>query len=1283
MTEKSKKIQHYRGLEINLPLLAEGRLGFTTDTKKIFMGSSSGNIEFLNKTAIDNVVSQISREITRINQEIADADSNIEDVRSDIMNYISTTLMNEINSAIDDKLTDVEIGDIEIVRKGLESQLSGLSEAILGFATDSKKIFIGSANGNIEIAKKKDLDDRGVSVKDFGVKGDGVTNDTVAIQHVLDNYDNIYFPKGFYIINNTLTFNGEQYDYYNNDAHMSRYKNKKITFSSGAKLVVTANVDGFILRGSGTTIEGMSIEVSRVGANYTSSAFVLEAIGDGSGGSGDWDTACEANLINNLKISQAWQVKKGNAIKLVTGGNSYIYKNKLTNIEINDFYHGIYFDNNSYNGINANTFTGSIWASQQSLHVRGGGNVFMFNTQNTSADPNNPELANVYVNGDYNQFIGLIYDVAGEGLVKYAYEFGENGYNNTVTCYYPNRLIKNPFGRTNFIQKKDFNFEETQFVMENLPNGTAFQDFRHEDGTPIPSKRFHMISGLNNSLGRFHEIIDSIDVVTENVTLSGLGSNIGSDTIRLVEMFNPNKLSSYWNDNLRIMGTDLSLPSKFQMTINFKEVNDTFMIKQFGMMFGINSFPLSVGNKATITVSGLTVNGDVIPFKRFSGTPETYHNNYQLLFVEDGEVSYYYNQLTSLTLTIEADANVLNTDIPITYLYANAVDLYGTSGSFAYIGGDTFGGDIQFADDAGLVLKTPNGSDYKLEVNDNGEIQWKNRADGSILRASVSASSSVVSVKDFGAKGDGVTDDTLAIQSALNHLNINFSVNEHYTGVNQRKGRLVFPEDSVYVVTDTLTAYGNYDIEILGTILYTGEENKTCFKIGNDNGNMTNCKLILHASTSVNNVIAFELVNLLSCDIQVRRIGGFFEGIRCVAKNSLGWCGNRIAINVFAENTHDVHVTSLNYGWCNANHFVGGFFYKRNDATVEQTCIKISSLDGTYVVMDSNIFEAHNFEEGKPTTIPIKFETGVYNVVKDIRVENVSETALAYVVGMGNLISTRYTYNTSETILTSENQNGYGGKAEEMITIYDSGFLGNNTVKYNNANSLYNENFGFKDRFSTSNPKALSTVDTLELTPNGIKVLDLRMSIAHKVKVNQDKYFYFATTLDDMSKKVNFGIKCYDSDMNPLALTNEALAETDWNGTSYIKTEYVSPFYPNINIPHANSGAYYTPSSEFKDFLLEVHPNVAYFEIYTIWGFSDEVTDNEAVFQKFELRSDKGSAVVINPTDDKDNYVVIGNLVYDKSIMDNITDGNDSDTLGIFEWRYNPTTNSLDLVVLE
>lgn len=46
-----------------------------------------------------------------------------------------------------------------------------------------------------------------VSVKDYGAKGDGVTDDTQAIQEAIDNNSSVFFPEGNYIISQAIVIN--------------------------------------------------------------------------------------------------------------------------------------------------------------------------------------------------------------------------------------------------------------------------------------------------------------------------------------------------------------------------------------------------------------------------------------------------------------------------------------------------------------------------------------------------------------------------------------------------------------------------------------------------------------------------------------------------------------------------------------------------------------------------------------------------------------------------------------------------------------------------------------------------------------------------------------------------------------------------------------------------------------------------------------------------------------------------------------------------------------------
>ena len=78
-----------------------------------------------------------------------------------------------------------------------------------------------------------------------------------------------------------------------------------------------------------------------------------------------------------------------------------------------------------------------------------------------------------------------------------------------------------------------------------------------------------------------------------------------------------------------------------------------------------------------------------------------------------------------------------------------------------------------------------------------------------------------VNVKDFGAKGDGVTDDTTAIQAAITYA-------ETFNVTTNKGGRRVFIPAGEYVISSTITLAKNKLCQLVGegqlltTLSYTG-----------------------------------------------------------------------------------------------------------------------------------------------------------------------------------------------------------------------------------------------------------------------------------------------------------------------------------------------------------------------------------------------------------------------------------------------------------------------------
>ena len=147
------RIQHRRGLKEQLPQLASGELGFAVDTQELFIG---------NGTMAEGAP---------------------------------------------------ELGNTKIITED-DSILSTINTYIFRGNTDNPAI---TGNGtNIKRTLQQKLDDR-ISVKDFGAKGDGVTDDAAAINRAIKNVFTVdsvlsfkdrrtlYFPGGVYKIGSTIS----------------------------------------------------------------------------------------------------------------------------------------------------------------------------------------------------------------------------------------------------------------------------------------------------------------------------------------------------------------------------------------------------------------------------------------------------------------------------------------------------------------------------------------------------------------------------------------------------------------------------------------------------------------------------------------------------------------------------------------------------------------------------------------------------------------------------------------------------------------------------------------------------------------------------------------------------------------------------------------------------------------------------------------------------------------------------------------------------------------------
>lgn len=505
---------------------------------------------------------------------------------------------------------------------------------------------------------------------------------------------------------------------------------------------------------------------------------------------------------------------------------------------------------------------------------------------------------------------------------------------------------------------------------------------------------------------------------------------------------------------------------------------------------------------------------------------------------------------------------------------------------------------------------------------------------------------SLVSVTDYGASPSNTAEDNdIALAAAIDDLNTKYTGLDGFLRVSPPKCALMIPSNGEYKFSGNFHITGNYSLLMYGICKHEGTvENTPFIKIGRqvEYDSLADNEYLLNAYTTNANTYGFELLNMVSSYIQTRKIKGFKEGLRCIARGGRGFFGNTVRIGTFDSNIIDIHIRAETSGAPNANRFYDGFFYKQRNMTVEQNCVKISS-DGTYNDIDSNLFDGLNFEEGKATVggavdcIPINLEVGVHNRFINIRTENNSNTALARVNKRGNTIQVRAAFTTSTEIISSTVQQTLVVPQDEMQCVYSSGNLTKESIKLATSGRVWNPNITFNDANIINQNSTISTsaLQLFDLTNAGIKFLNQRSMLSFKVKTNGDRRFLLRTFAEDSAKRLNTAIACYDA--AGVRLSNDpAIAIGTWGVQQRIKSNDNVPLGYSATTPWSGSGAYLTPITNFQTRLpFEVHPSVAMIEVYYFWAGA--ASDNDITLSHFELYSIEGNASVMdaaspNPT---------------------------------------------------
>lgn len=229
----------------------------------------------------------------------------------------------------------------------------------------------------------------------------------------------------------------------------------------------------------------------------------------------------------------------------------------------------------------------------------------------------------------------------------------------------------------------------------------------------------------------------------------------------------------------------------------------------------------------------------------------------------------------------------------------------------------------------------------------------------------------IINVKDYGAKGDGITDDLSSIISA-------------YIAALDVKGTLYFPAGT-YVIHNTFEMPDAINVLCEGFI-YTPDA-ITAVKSGSadhSTDNITQTWRVKGLNALNTGSVGIELVNYNGCIVTIDTCTDFETGI-LFHGNEGGFNNNIIMFGLCNFNKNHVVLTNTGSGWCNENFFIGGRFGTSSSALYQATAITIDSNSGYY--NNNNIFIKPNCERSYNA---ININYGSYNRFEQVRTEAVT-----------------------------------------------------------------------------------------------------------------------------------------------------------------------------------------------------------------------------------------------------------------------------------------------------
>jgi hypothetical protein len=216
--------------------------------------------------------------------------------------------------------------------------------------------------------------------------------------------------------------------------------------------------------------------------------------------------------------------------------------------------------------------------------------------------------------------------------------------------------------------------------------------------------------------------------------------------------------------------------------------------------------------------------------------------------------------------------------------------------------------------------------------------------------------SETISVRDYGAAGNGTADDTLAIQAA-------------FDAAAARQASVVIPDGIYRTTAPVVLAADAFALHMQGEILAAGTG--VALRIGGPGATRLwgrrytglRVRRVTQSDWSSETEIGIQIFNAYACEIGLLHAEGFTIGAQAFG-DGVGWVYCRVALGRLFNNRIGLDLRCGAGGWNNQNTFVGGAFQvaSATNPLVDRYGVRFSRTAGGYDLHNNNVFLNPSFE---------------------------------------------------------------------------------------------------------------------------------------------------------------------------------------------------------------------------------------------------------------------------------------------------------------------------------